>query len=422
MLEIERKFLMNEIPENLESCEKQEILQWYFKENKKNIRVRKTISHKKWRKYTTYTMTKKQWSWLIRQEDEKKISEKQFWDYREFAKTYQIRKTRYLYPYNKYIVEINQFHDSLDGLRMAEIEFWSEKESEKCIPPSRCNKEVTEKKEANNSYLAVYGMQKLIRKTKFQDIITHFQLKSFYNQEAQKYSQTRKKHRNDANIILDTIQQYPKEDIKILEIGCWSWRMLEHLELIKDKKIEYIGIDISENLLEEAKKTSPKKHIKTHFICQDMIKYLSQCKQESIDIVIWVASFQHLLNRKDRFLAAKYMYRWLHYEWLVIMTNRSFSSRMVKTHRRTIIKSIRNKIIHRTQNEWNNLMIPWKSENNLYKRFYHVFTKKELSTIFTQSWFVIKNLSYRTKEGNETKNRKESNNTLLIAQKNIFTS
>jgi adenylate cyclase len=167
MLEIERKFLMNEIPENLESCEKQEILQWYFKENKKNIRVRKTISHKKGRKYTTYTMTKKQGNWLIRQEDEKKISEKQFWDYREFAKNYHIKKTRYFYHYDKYVIEINQFHNTLDGLRMAEIEFWSKEESEKCIPPSRCNIEVTEKKEANNSYLAVYGMQKLIKKLNF---------------------------------------------------------------------------------------------------------------------------------------------------------------------------------------------------------------------------------------------------------------
>jgi len=60
---------------------------------------------------------------LVRQEIEKEISEKKFKDYREFAKYNQIKKTRYLFPYKKDIIEINQFHDKLDGLRMAEVEF-----------------------------------------------------------------------------------------------------------------------------------------------------------------------------------------------------------------------------------------------------------------------------------------------------------
>ncbi|AHB41447.1 Adenylate cyclase [candidate division SR1 bacterium RAAC1_SR1_1] len=420
MLEIERKFLLNEIPNDIATCEKQEILQGYFKENKKNIRVRKTISYKKGRKYTSYTMTKKQGSGLIRQEIEKKLSEKQFGDYREFAKTYQIKKTRYLYPHKKQIIEINQFHDKLDGLRMAEIEFGSGEESQKFIPPSRCDKEVTERKDANNSYLAVYGMNKLIRNINYQDIITRFQLKSFYNQEAKKYSQTRKKHRSDATMILEAIQNHPNKEIKIIEIGCGSGRLLQHLQEINNKKIDYIGVDLSENLLEEAKKIPIKNNIKTEFICSDMVSYLAECSQEDIDIVVGIASFQHLTNKKQRFLAAKYIYRCLKYEGLFLMTNRSFSLRMVKKHRKIIIESVVKKIIHRSKNEWNNLMIPWQSNDMLHKRFYHIFTKKELKNIITQSGFVIEKLSYKTKEGKTTDNRKDANNTLLIAKKNIF--
>jgi len=63
-------------------------------------------------------------------------------------------------------------------------------------------------------------MDKLIKKTNYQDIITHFQLKNFYNQEAKKYSQTRKKHRADADTILQTIENYPEKNIKIFELGC----------------------------------------------------------------------------------------------------------------------------------------------------------------------------------------------------------
>lgn len=420
MLEIERKFLIKEIPNDLKNCEKQEILQWYFKQNNKNIRIRKTTSYKKWRKYTTYTMTKKQWSGLVRQENERNLSEKQFWDYREFAKSYQIKKTRYLYPYKKHIIEINQFHDNLDGLRMTEVEFWSEKESQKFISPIRFDIEVTEKKEANNSYMAVHGLNKLIRKTNYQDIITRFQLKNFYNQESKKYSQTRKKHRTDANIILETIQKYPSKEINIVELGCWSGRFLKHLELITNKKINYIWVDLSENLLEEAKKISNKKNIKTDFVCKDMVSYLSKCQQENVDIIIGIASFQHLTNRKERFLASKYMYRCLKYEGFVIMTNRSFSIRMLKKYRKTIIDSFQRKMFHRSKNERNNLMIPWKSENIIHKRFYHIFTKKELKNLFSQSWFVLENLSYLTKEWIPTNNWKESNNTLITAKKTIF--
>jgi hypothetical protein len=101
---------------------------------------------------------------------------------------------------------------------MAEVEFKSIKESEKFIPPHWCKKETTEQKESNNSYLASYGMNKLIKKNNYQNIITSFQLKSFYNQEAKKYSQTRKKHRSDANIILEEIKNKEQKKINILEI------------------------------------------------------------------------------------------------------------------------------------------------------------------------------------------------------------
>lgn len=420
MLEIERKFLLNEIPENIENCEKQEILQWYFEEHKTTKRVRKTTSYKNGRKYITYTLTRKQGKGLIREEEEKKISEKSFEEYRTFAQQYQIQKTRYLYPHNNTIIEINQFHNNLDWLWMAEVEFWSEKESKTFDAPSRCYKEVTEKKEATNRYLAVYWMDKLIKKTNYKDIITKFQLKSFYNNEAKKYSQTRKKHRSDATKILDHLQNYPKKNIKIIEVGCGSWRFLQHLELLKDKNIEYTGIDLSERLIEEAKKISLKKNIKATFICKDMVTYLSECKQESIDIIVGIASFQHLANKKLRYLSAKHMYRCLFYEGEVLMTNRSFSLRMVKKHRKTMLTSIKNKLLHRTKSEWNNLFIHWKSNNILYKRFYHIFTKKELKEIFSQSGFVIEEIEYITKEGIPTNDRKEANNTITIAKKSIF--
>lgn len=420
MLEIERKFLINDIPENLESCEKQEILQWYFKNHKKSTRVRQTISTKKWRKYNKYYITQKQGKWLVRQETEKEISEKKFFDYREFAKENQIKKTRYFYPYQSYIIEINEFHNQLEWLRMSEVEFWSVEESKKFVPPYWCNKEITKQKESNNDYLSVYGINKLIKKNKYQNIITNFQLRSFYNQEAKKYSQTRKKKRNDSKIIIEEIKNIKENKINIIEIWCWSWRFLEHLNTIKDKDIKYTWVDISKNILEEAKKIKTNKNITTNFVCKNMINYLWECNQETVDIIIWIASFQHLITKKQRFLATKYIYRSLKYNWLFIMTNRSFSLRILKTHRKSFIKSFLNNIINRNSSQRNDFLIPRKTENKVYKRFYHIFTKKELKKIITQCWFIIKKLCYLSKEWVETDNRKKANNTLVIAKKDIF--
>ncbi len=421
MLEIERKFLINNIPD-ISTCEQQEILQWYTIIDKKKIRVREIITKKKGKTQKKYFLTRKKGKGLVREEFEKTINKKDFIEYRKNITTEKIKKTRYFYPYKGYNIEINKFEDNLEWLRIAEIEFWSVRESEKFIPPERCYKEITNQKEGNNSFLAKHWMNRLIKKNKYQDIIIRFQLKEFYNQEALKYSQTRKKYRNDADIIINTIASYPEKQIRIVELWCGSWRLLEHLTVIKDKIINYTWIDLSENILEEAKKNQiPQKNIKTEFICDDMIGYLSKCKQESIDIIVGIASIQHLTNKKQRFLIMKLIYRALRYGWVTIITNRSFSLRMIKNYTKIILKSFLKKLINPNNNERNNLFIPRKSKNKTYYRFYHIFTKKELKKICIQSWLLIEKLIYTNKQWEVTNTWKTANNTILIAKKNIFT-
>lgn len=65
-------------------------------------------------------------------------------------------------------------------------------------------------------------------------------LASFYDKEAEKYYQTRKKHRADADMILDEIKTTDKKTIKILEFGCGSGRLLAHLKTLKGIHIHYI--------------------------------------------------------------------------------------------------------------------------------------------------------------------------------------
>lgn len=55
-------------------------------------------------------------------------------------------------------------------------------------------------------------------------------LREFYDAQAEKYYQTRNKHRADADIFLDAIKTSDKKTIKILEFGCGSGRLLAHLK------------------------------------------------------------------------------------------------------------------------------------------------------------------------------------------------
>jgi len=148
-------------------------------------------------------------------------------------------------------------------------------------------------------------------------------LKQFYDAEAKKYAQTREKFRSDADILLDEIKNSEKKVIKILEFGCGSGRLLNILKDVKGKKITYIGVDLSNELLKIAKKqiTASQKNISADFVCDDITNAIKNYKQESFDYIIGIASFQHIVTKKQRFYLMKNFYRLLRYDGKILMTN-----------------------------------------------------------------------------------------------------
>ncbi len=248
-------------------------------------------------------------------------------------------------------------------------------------------------------------------------------LASFYDMEAEKYYHTRNKHRADAEVFLDEIKNHGKKTIKILEFGCGSGRFLAHLAQLKGIKITYVGVDISKKLLAFAKKqisgkTAPK-HIHAEFVCKDIIEYIQWLKQESFDFVVWVASFQHIPTTKERFILIKNIYRILTYEGKLLMTNRSFSQRFIKKHRKVIVAWIRRYIRSFGKYQWNDLFIPRTNKTITSKRFYHIYTLPELKKLLSLSGFVIEQLTYLNKWITGV-SRKVSQNSLIIGKKSIF--
>ena len=144
--EIERKFIVSELPKNLESYKHDDIEQWYFvlEEN-----TEERIRHR-WNKFYH---TKKVWHWEIREEYENEISKEEFdsiWPKTQWKRVY---KTRYVIPYNSHNIELDIYHGKLEWLIVCEIEFKDKEESKIFVFPKRFWKEITDNENFKNRNL-----------------------------------------------------------------------------------------------------------------------------------------------------------------------------------------------------------------------------------------------------------------------------
>ncbi len=239
-------------------------------------------------------------------------------------------------------------------------------------------------------------------------------LQFIYNKHAKHFSQTRKKRRPEIDHIIDYINTIQKKTINILELGCWDGRLYKFLQTRTKKNIHYTGIDIADKLLEIAKKNNPE----WRFIHADMIDEITKNKQESVDIIISIASFHHIPTHKDRLFILKNAYRILQYEWTIIMTNRALSHRFIKKYRKSLGHAILQNLLSLGQRSWRDVYI---TRNKQWKRYYHIFNKNYLESLVKQSWFTIRAHHYITAKWWESNTNKNARNIFTIGKKTIKT-
>ena len=145
-MEIERKFLVKSLPENLEQYPQKEIEQGYLCTNPV-IRIRRSNDQ--------YILTYKGKGLMIREEHEHPLNQEAFEHLKSKIDGILIQKTRYLIPYNdKLTIELDIFHDNLAPLILAEVEFDSEEEALSFLPPDWFGEDVTHSSRYHNSYLS----------------------------------------------------------------------------------------------------------------------------------------------------------------------------------------------------------------------------------------------------------------------------
>lgn len=158
--EIEKKYLVKDIPDGINNCSKIDIVQGYFWEkcNGEEIRIRRQRDLKT--NKIKYFLTVKNGKGMVREEAEMSLSKKTFDYYWKNTENKRISKLRYIVNMreNDYNVVIDFYRGNLSGLIISEIEFKTEQDAKKFKPFSWLGRDITEDEDFKNNNLACNGL------------------------------------------------------------------------------------------------------------------------------------------------------------------------------------------------------------------------------------------------------------------------
>lgn len=148
-MEIERKFLLKELPENLESYPVRHLEQGYLC-TAPVVRIR--------RDNDKYELTYKGKGCMVREEHNLPLTKDAYEHLREKIDGRLIVKKRYMIPFEKYTIELDVFEGDLAPLALAEVEFVTEEEAKAFTPPDWFAEDVTFSKLYHNSFLSQFNI------------------------------------------------------------------------------------------------------------------------------------------------------------------------------------------------------------------------------------------------------------------------
>lgn len=205
-----------------------------------------------------------------------------------------------------------------------------------------------------------------------------------YNKIAKYFSDTR----YDTWFELEQFKKLikDKDGQNILDWGCGNGRLIF---LLPGKNVKYFGIDQSEELIKIAKKKFSRE-VKT-----GKAKFFCTAKQRKIfppsffDLVFMIAFFHHLPDKTSRLEVLAQAYKEMKKGGKIIITVWNLGSDWAK---------------QKSKKGWqkmgkNDFLIPWKNPQGELQcqRYYHHFSKEELSGLLQEAGFKIKKLDFYNK-------------------------
>ncbi len=202
-----------------------------------------------------------------------------------------------------------------------------------------------------------------------------YETETGYDQMADKFSGTRSFFWRD----LEFIKNHIENNNKILDFGCGNGRLLE---ILKDKKVTYYGVDVSQKLVGLAKNKYPE-------FAANISKISGQAKLDFpdnfFDATVAVAVFHHFPDQDFRLAMARELYRVTKPDGKIIVTGWNLWQ---KKYRKYIWKNIALKIIGRSHLDFLDCQIPFKNNaGEIFTRFHHAYTEHQLAELFKQAGF-----------------------------------
>lgn len=211
------------------------------------------------------------------------------------------------------------------------------------------------------------------------------------------YSRTR------AYIPEDIIEllHYVKEGDRVLDSGCGDGRVLK---ILRERKVDYYGIDFSEELLKIARKNFPE----GKFYLGNVLSL--PFPESFFDKILSISVLHHIPSKEFRMRYLTESWRVLRPGGLLILRVWDFFKRGISFFK-YFFKFATLKLFNVSRLDFFDIFFPWKNSQGkvIANRYFHCFTKGELEKYLRQAQFqIIK--SWR-------KGFKQRANLYVIAQK-----
>lgn len=214
-----------------------------------------------------------------------------------------------------------------------------------------------------------------------------------YNLIAQDFARVRKEVWEEMKFLFE---DYLIPGERVLDLGCGNGRWFR---LFQEKKVNYIGVDSSEKLIEIAKKKYPE----AKFQVADALHL--PFPNNFFDKIYSIAVLHHIPSEELRLGFLKEIRRVLKPEGLLILTVWKLQQRKETF---LLLKYTILKLIGKSKLDFKDILEPWGKK---IKRYYHYFSKKELVNLVKREEFEIREIGLiKNKRGNRQ-------NIYLVAKK-----
>lgn len=204
--------------------------------------------------------------------------------------------------------------------------------------------------------------------------------------------------------VMKVLAKYTFEGEKVLDLGCGNGRLFEVFE---DKKIDYFGVDISEKMIEIAKKKYPQ----GNFQVADALNL--PFPENYFDKVYSIAVLHHIPSNEFRIQFFREVKRVLKPGGFLILSVWNLNPvnmLLIGEWKRFFgfLKATILKILGRSKLDFKDFYIPWRG---ICLRYIHWFTRNELKKLAEKIDYRI--IAIGILKGQKTK----ESNIYLIAQK-----